>query len=342
MSSPQEAMAAMQAELQQLRFLQTQSAQRLQAAEAGLAAANARLQQYEAAEAMPAPAVVQPALEREGRINMKTAEIKKYSGHRGEDPELFFFNMEQMHLLSHLVSDKYKIVAAGLHLEKNALTWFRTWCAEGWIDNGANWEDFKQALRQQFQIQDPKAVARSKLFDLWQKGSLRDYTMYFKHLATIVGTMGDEDLLQLYLDRMDDDLAMNVRTHFPKTLAEAIRLAEEYANIIGDKGKGKGKEKGKPVKHFRHSGHGAARDQSYHDTRKDDPMDINALQVKSDTRGQRASGSSKGGRSGLPPAELERRMKEGLCFHCEAPGHQARNCPKRKSGNGQQRQRGRE
>jgi hypothetical protein len=200
-------------------------------------------------------------------------------------------------------------------LEKNALTWFQSWCKEGWVNNGATWEDFKAALREQFMVQDPKAVARSKLFALHQKGSLRDFTVYFKHLATVISTMSDADLLQLYLDRLQHDLAMNVRTHFPKTLAQAIKLAEEYTNIIGDKGR----SKAQPVPLLRECSEHTGDYHGQQDTRGDDPMDVGSMQVTQDR-----------GPYGLTRQEADRRFEEGLCYICESPDHQARHCPDRR------------
>jgi hypothetical protein len=71
-------------------------------------------------------------------------------------------------------------------------------------------------------------------------------------------------------------------------------------------------------------------------------MDINAMAMK---KGQPKNHKPKGGYNGadkLSPAEVERYMREGLCFGCGSPGHQKLDCPKRQQGKGNWRQRGRD
>ena len=63
------------------------------------------------------------------------------------------------------------------------------------------------------------ATARAKLFRLYQgRMNLRDYTLQFQYLATRAGTVSDADLKVLYLDRMDQTVAVQVGMRFPATL----------------------------------------------------------------------------------------------------------------------------
>lgn len=52
-------------------------------------------------------------------------------------------------------------------------------------------------MRAQFVVRNPKDVAREKLFNLEQTGSVREFTMHFRHLASQIGTMSDADLRTL-------------------------------------------------------------------------------------------------------------------------------------------------
>ena len=72
-------------------------------------------------------------------------------------------------------------------------------------------------------------TTRAKLFRLYQgRMNLRDCTLQFQYLATRAGTESDADLKVLYLDRMDQAVAVQVGMRFPATLAETIHMAEQW------------------------------------------------------------------------------------------------------------------
>ena len=188
------------------------------------AALEARAQQATA----PAPTAAIPG----ARMTVRLTEPRRYSGKSAEDPEEYLNSVEQYFLLGGVADDRQRIMLAGQFLQDNARDWFLV--AYKTTDMVANpaaftWTDFKDALRQRFVARDAVDTARAKLFRLYQgRMNLRDYTLQFQYLATRAGTVSDADLKVLYLDRMDQTVAVQVGMRFPATLAETIHMAEQW------------------------------------------------------------------------------------------------------------------
>ena len=78
--------------------------------------------------------------------------------------------MEEHYFLTELVGDVKKILLAGQYLQGVARSWYQSRRTTHPQDT---WDSFKEALVNQFIVQDQKDVARTKLFNLKHVGDTR-------------------------------------------------------------------------------------------------------------------------------------------------------------------------
>jgi hypothetical protein len=159
---------------------------------------------------------------------LKVQQAAKYAGERSEDVDAWLFSLSELFNITNTSTDELKIQFAGQCLEKKALVWYRAKRESTCLTRITTWDAFKTGIKAQFQPIDKVEEAKEELLRLEQKGTLRDYTERFLHLATIVPDMRDKDLLAIFKAGLKGKIRVEVRMKKPKTLADALEMAELY------------------------------------------------------------------------------------------------------------------
>lgn len=289
------------------------------------AALEARAQQ----PAAPAPAVAIPG----AKMTVRLTEPRRYSGRPAEDPEEYLNSVEQYFLLGGVHDDRQRIMLAGQFLQDSARDWFLVvYKTADIVEHPANytWAGFKDALRQRFVARDPADTARAQLFRLHQgRMSLRDYTLQFQHLATRAGTVSDADLKVLYLDRMDQTIAMQVGMRFPATLGDAIHLAEQV--LVHSRPISASFSRPISTSFPRPPPWQPSRPQRSGPT----PMELGAMERHAPARrDQKKTPTQTLQEMGVTRDQYEERKRSGACLRCGAQSHLIRECPQMHRGPG--------
>ena len=278
------------------------------------------------------------------RLSVRLADPRHYAGKEGEDVEEYLNSMEQYFLLGDVTGDHKRILLAGQYLAGSARDWYViTYQVSDLLANAGRhtWDSFKSALRIRFVTRDPADIARVKLFRLYQgRQTLRDFTLQFQYLATRSGTTSDADLKALYLDRLDTNIASQVGLHFPATLTDAIRLAEQT------------------VVHGRPTSMDYRRPPPWQPPRAPQRSGATPMELGAMNRNPPANRGFRGGRPthgttqkkgpsqgtpgqslrdlGVTPAQYEERKRSGACLACGQSDHVIKACPtlNRAPGNG--------
>jgi len=112
-------------------------------------------------------------------------------------------------------------------LRGDALKWWRLLYSSP-RDSGFGYDHFKAALLAGFRTTDPVRDARDQLSSLKQTKSVRAYSSAFRTTLSIPGLSSAEAL-----DRdLNPTIKVQAMLHAPKTLENAMRLAETYDSII--------------------------------------------------------------------------------------------------------------
>ena len=138
----------------------------------------------------------------------------------GEDPLAWIYKAEQYFAYYH-TADHLKVLTVSFHLDGEALHWFR------WLDclqSTPRWDDFAPAFCREFGPSDFEDYTES-LFKLRQTGTLKDYIVEFRRLATRTSDVGHVLLKSCFLRGLKKELRFNVKLLRPNTVHEAISLA---------------------------------------------------------------------------------------------------------------------
>ena len=153
----------------------------------------------------------------------------KYSPRGNKPPSEFMFQCEQYFEASGVPEDKQVPVASTL-LEDSALTWWRqhrsSWPALTLEERIHTWPQFKGILQRMFTPVTEKSVARERLYNLRQLGSVQTYTSLFRQLTFDIDDMGEADKLSFYIRGLKSAVKVQLALREPNTLEEAMAAAE--------------------------------------------------------------------------------------------------------------------
>lgn len=238
-----------------------------------------------------------------------------------------------------------KIRLATTYLRGPARTW---WQHLPLVDIAAitTWDLFVDALHKRFRPALPAELARRKLKDLKQRGTVNQYAGLFQQTLEYIPDKSDADQIFDFRSGLDKAIAARVAEKDPKTLDEAIRIAvqaELYvgrgSTFVGHRGfASNGPSSSSTSSPMELS---AISDDHDHD-QESSPITrsellavlqeqkqefLNAIKASTKPAAGSASSSAKGPTK-LTDAERERCFRENLCLRCRQPGHRANDCPK--------------
>ena len=198
--------------------------------------------------------------------------------------------------------------------EGDAAVWWRLQCDK--FDRGvaiapASWAELKDQLVNQFRIFNHITDIRDQYSALRQTASVTAYITKFRSLVVELPNEPEEQQIYQFLKGLKPEIQARTRTHKPKTLAEAMDIADEAdrANYHAYRGRD-------------------SRTANYGRAPPPGPTPM-VIGMATSTPAPVAAV--------LSPSELQRLRQENRCFECRKEGHLAKDCPKRKKRKGAQR-----
>ena len=195
-----------------------------------------------------------------------------------------------------------------------------------------NWDAMKKLLIKQFQVFNRETEVRDRYTSLRQQGNVNDYITRFRALVVELPDESEANQIYQFLKGLKPEIQARTRTHKPKTLLEAMDIADEAdrANHHAYKTTSSSSHRDRYRDRDRGSRYGSSS--------RPEPMQIGAVRAYRSTgqgineEDDRANGRAKVSAMSAPgPAELQRLRQENRCFYCRKVGHAARDCAKRKA-----------
>jgi len=278
-----------------------------------------------------------------------------FTGGAGANAEQWLLEMERYFQAADSPQSG-RVLFASTFLKESASAWFNSLWIEAEREVGIQsftWPEFKERFRARFRPLAASRTARSILRALKQKYRVASYTDAFLKQMQLIPDMSMADQVDWYINGLQDRIAEEVDREDPKTLVEAMNLAQRVetrlASRRGQSHSGRPYTSGNPMSYrrtteerYRSGGSEAAAAAA-----ADDRMDLSTMELDPHTEDgedgeivqvmqQHGPGGRGGSRrfmagnrvSNLSREEFDRLSREGKCFQCRQPGHLARNCPK--------------
>ena len=133
------------------------------------------------------------------------------------------------------VHDEIMIVnyAASL-LRDNAMVWWK--CHIDLADRKlvpriSTWKEFYAAITAEFQPINTTKIARDRLAELRQRNSVQSYAFEFRNITAEIPGMTEDEKVDKFIRGLKEKTRQEVDIRDPKTLDEAIRIADRYDSI---------------------------------------------------------------------------------------------------------------
>jgi hypothetical protein len=249
---------------------------------------------------------------------VKPAKPHYYSGARGSDPNAWLYAFERYCKLCNVPLILW-VDLASCYLESHAATWWQSIVTTAQATGLPlpTWDEFKLKLKAQFEAVNSAKIARDRLAELKQTGSVDKYSADFLRLCLEAGDVGEAEKLDRFLRGLKPAVRVEVELTRPSNITTAMANAQRTDSIMWYASKGSVNN---------HS--------SNRPTQQYVPMELNAIEKQQPESDQGLHAMFN--RFARPPRErhappmsreeYDRCRQAGLCLKCKKPGHTARFC----------------
>ena len=203
-------------------------------------------------------------------------------------------------------------VGAGF-LADEAATWWRLHCdrvERGDMPPPVTWWALRALMLEQFTETNRLTNVQDAFDRVRQKSSVTKYIAEFQAIVLELPEVNEMQRVHRFIRGLKRQVQVHVWAHAPVTLAHAMRVADSIDQAMYNS------QGGAPSGGFHGSRNGQASSGAGQGDRQNaEPMQLNAA-------------------GGLSLADQNRCLRDGLCFKCMEPGHQARNCKSSGKGSG--------
>lgn len=200
-------------------------------------------------------------------------------------------------------------------LRGQADIWWRRLEASGEAKKLRTWESFTEAVNKEFRPIRATQLARDRLAELKQTGSVEEHVREFRPLQLLIPGMTDEEALDRFVRGLKPHIRNEVRSRFPTRLSDAESLALTYKTMQQDEGTWVATSSPSTVPTVADA--------------RNDSMDLDVIKLLLNALGGRLrqQGHGSNNQGGKP------RFRERICYNCRGIGHISRECPSPKRGN---------
>lgn len=255
----------------------------------------------------------------------KVREPEVYNGERDAIVlDAWIYSLELYFSLVKIDHPQERLLYALSLLRKDAQLWYSQLSTFNKEQAPQDWNELKVALRTEFVPIDAIAKARDSMATLVQTTTVNHYINEFRRLLLQIPDMSEGVAQDKFVRGLAKPLRYAVRSHFPKTLVDAQRIA------LAIEGAGEG-EIAQPIK------------SSAPQPPQFEPMDldavrelVNAINGRPSRRMNVPSGSNRRNFNHGSPA----RATNVQCYNCQGWGHMQGECPSPRTNRGSNRRAG--
>ena len=229
-----------------------------------------------------------------------------YDGKERSNPvKRWLIAMEQYFAITQM-SEDLKVGFAANSLREAAQSWWLTIPKEVVNPDGSrryiSWQDFCMAITSHFNPVGSEVAARTRLWNVRQTRSVRDYIREFQEVMVDITDATDAELKDRFTHNLKDHIRREVMQAMPRNLAETFRIAELHDQISWQLNRD-GNYKNQPKKPKQQGGQAA-------ETKSDGPTPMEL--------GKRQGGSNR--------SNNNEKNKDKECWNCGKKGHLAKDC----------------
>jgi len=300
-------------------------------------------------------------------VSLKPMQPSSFHGTVGGNAEQWLVELERYFTVVGLgEADPRRALFASTYLKDAASGWYISAVKEPDFGASPPWQLFKERFLTRFRPLAASRMARAAIRNLKHRYKVAGYSQEFQKQMQLIPDMSVADQIEFYICGLQTHLAQEVDREQPKSLAEAMEVAQRIELITSTRRGAATNQFGRTVPYYRNHGGYASQtggDQGdrmdlsavrsgvdegdfYYENEQEDQYQLSAMSYRGGRgreRGRagpggffRSGGPNRGGKHsapGMSKEEFDKLMKEGKCFKCKETGHLARNCPKSNSTN---------
>lgn len=230
-----------------------------------------------------------------------------FSGERNSRKvEAWLYTVSKYCELVRMYDEEQRVLFAVALLRDGAVTWWRQLENDSSVVTPHDWNGFCEAFRTEFKPENAEQLARQKLQELRQRGSVSSYIRIFRDTMLELPEMDVKDALFVFTNGLKYEVKLHVLVTKPESLHKAYEVAESYeaAQCVA-----RGVHNPRPMNTFGFHNH-----RNVHTSQGPTPMELDTMAI---TQSNRA------------------RVR---CFRCGKMGHYRRECrqPRSDGHEGQQ------
>lgn len=170
-----------------------------------------------------------------GRPRIQAHPPPTYDGKERNNPiKRWIIAMEQYFRITQL-AEELKVGFAANALREAAQSWWLTLEKDRMNPDGSmrplNWNEFSDAITQHFNPVGSEVAARTRLWNVKQTRSVRDYIREFQEVMVEITDATEAELKDRFAHNLKDHIKREVMQAQPTTLAETFRVAELHDQI---------------------------------------------------------------------------------------------------------------